>query len=39
MILKNPAIAVAGFAKRIQKILKGGDYPKMRKWIRRWIFF
>jgi signal transduction histidine kinase len=25
---KNPAIAVAGFARRIQKILKGGDYPK-----------
>jgi signal transduction histidine kinase len=29
--LKNPAIAVAGFAKRIQKILKGGDYPKNEK--------
>ena len=28
---KNPAIAVAGFAKRIQKILKGGDYPKNEK--------
>ena len=29
--LKNPAIAVAGFARRIQKILKGGDYPKNEK--------
>ncbi len=29
--LKNPAIAVAGFAKRIQKILQGGDYPKDEK--------
>jgi len=28
---KNPSIAVAGFAKRIQKILKGGDYPKNEK--------
>ncbi len=28
---KNPAIAIAGFAKRIQKILKGGDYPKNEK--------
>jgi signal transduction histidine kinase len=28
---KNPAIAVAGFAKRIQKILEGGDYPKNEK--------
>ena len=28
---KNPAIAVAGFAKRIQKVLKGGDYPKNEK--------
>ena len=28
---KNPAIAVAGFAKRIQKILKGEDYPKNEK--------
>ncbi len=28
---KNPAIAVAGFAKRIQKILKEGDYPKNEK--------
>jgi two-component system C4-dicarboxylate transport sensor histidine kinase DctB len=28
---KNPAIAVAGFAKRMQKILKGGDYPKNEK--------
>jgi signal transduction histidine kinase len=28
---KNPAIAVAGFARRIQKILKGGDYPKNEK--------
>jgi GAF domain-containing protein len=28
---KNPAIAVAGFAKQIQKILKGGDYPKNEK--------
>jgi signal transduction histidine kinase len=28
---KNPAIAVSGFAKRIQKILKGGDYPKNEK--------
>ena len=25
---KNPAIAVAGFAKRIKKILKEGEYPK-----------
>jgi signal transduction histidine kinase len=25
---KNPAIAVAGFARRVQKILKGGDYPQ-----------
>ncbi len=29
--IKNPAIAVAGFAKRIQKILKGEDYPKNEK--------
>ncbi len=29
--LKNPAIAVAGFAKRIQKILEGGEYPKNEK--------
>ncbi len=28
---KNPAIAVSGFAKRVQKILKGGDYPKNEK--------
>ncbi len=28
---KNPAIAVAGFAKRVQKILKGGAYPKNEK--------
>jgi signal transduction histidine kinase len=28
---KNPAIAVAGFAKRIQKILKAADYPKNEK--------
>ena len=28
---KNPAIAVAGFAKRIQKILKEGAYPKNEK--------
>jgi len=28
---KNPAIAVAGFARRLQKILKGGDYPKNEK--------
>ncbi len=28
---KNPAIAVAGFAKRVQKILKGRDYPKNEK--------
>jgi signal transduction histidine kinase len=28
---KNPAIALAGFAKRIQKILKEGDYPKNEK--------
>jgi len=28
---KNPAIAVAGFAKRIQKILKGRDYPENEK--------
>jgi signal transduction histidine kinase len=29
--IKNPAIAVAGFAKRIQKILQGGHYPKDEK--------
>ncbi len=28
---KNPAIAVAGFAKRVQKILKEGAYPKNEK--------
>ena len=28
---KNPAIAVAGFAKRIQKIVKDGDYSKNEK--------
>src|SRR4030043_2485361 len=28
---KNPAIAVAGFAKRVQKILKEGNYPKDEK--------
>ena len=28
---KNPAIAVAGFAKRMQNILRGGDYPKNAK--------
>ncbi|MGA2319042.1 MAG: GAF domain-containing sensor histidine kinase [Thermodesulfobacteriota bacterium] len=30
-IFKNPAIAVAGFAKRVQKILKEGAYPKNEK--------
>jgi signal transduction histidine kinase len=28
---KNPAIAAAGFAKRIEKILRGGDFPKNEK--------
>jgi signal transduction histidine kinase len=28
---KNPAIAVAGFAKRVKKILKEGPYPKNEK--------
>jgi len=28
---KNPAIAVAGFAKRLQKILEEGVYPKNEK--------
>jgi signal transduction histidine kinase len=28
---KNPAIAVAGFAKRIQKILEDGEYPSKRE--------
>ena len=28
---KNPAIAVAGFAKRVQKILEKGTYPKDEK--------
>jgi signal transduction histidine kinase len=28
---KNPAIAVAGFAKRVQKILQEGAYPKNEK--------
>jgi signal transduction histidine kinase len=28
---KNPAIAVAGFAKRIQKILEEGEYPSKRE--------
>jgi len=28
---KNPAIAVAGFAKRVQKILKEEAYPKNKK--------
>jgi len=28
---KNPAIAVAGFAKRVRKILKNGAYPKNEK--------
>src|SRR4030066_2394621 len=28
---KNPAIAVAGFAKRVRKILEEGAYPKNEK--------
>jgi signal transduction histidine kinase len=28
---KNPAIAVAGFAKRIQKILEDGEYPSRKE--------
>jgi signal transduction histidine kinase len=28
---KNPAIAVAGFAKRIQKILEDGEYPSKKE--------
>ena len=28
---KNPAIAVAGFAKRVQKILENGEYPSKRE--------
>ena len=28
---KNPAIAVAGFARRVQKILEGKDYPEKEK--------
>jgi signal transduction histidine kinase len=28
---KNPAIAVAGFAKRIQKILEAGEYPSKKE--------
>jgi signal transduction histidine kinase len=28
---KNPAIAAAGFAKRVQKILRDGDYPSKRE--------
>lgn len=31
--LKNPAIALAGFAKRIQKIVEEGDYPKDEKMV------
>jgi signal transduction histidine kinase len=28
---KNPAIAVAGFSKRVRKILAGGDYPSQKE--------
>jgi signal transduction histidine kinase len=28
---KNPAIAAAGFTKRVQKILEGGDYPSKKE--------
>jgi signal transduction histidine kinase len=28
---KNPAIAMAGFAKRLQKILEDGDYPSKKR--------
>jgi signal transduction histidine kinase len=28
---KNPAIAVAGFAKRVQKILENGEYPSKKE--------
>ena len=31
--LKNPAIALAGFAKRIQKMVEEGDYPKDEKMV------
>jgi signal transduction histidine kinase len=30
---KNPAIAAAGFAKRVQKILEDGDYPSKKEKI------
>ena len=38
---KNPAIAAAGFAKRIQKILEDGELSlqRRRRSIRHWILF